>query len=207
MVWDRRLLRRICRWCGGAIRRAGGQPRQVLYRTGGQPRQVLYHAGGRPRQITCLATPGPDPALAPALDPVLPFRPLSGNVVHAYGHTNEMFQKQITLLAATALLLDRTPEKVTDNYFMYSDATVVEAKKIVLEVRSAGVSIDAAREGLREQLVHAGVRAGAPRVAAWLHWAEGRLSSCARCGVDPQVCWSTASISSVIAIRGGVSSC
>ena len=34
----------------------------------------------------------------------------------------------------------------------YADASVVEAKKLVLDVRSAGVSVDDAREAIREQV-------------------------------------------------------
>ena len=55
----------------------------------------------------------------------------------------------------TALLLDSTAERVSDNYFMYAEATVVEAKKLVLEVRSAGTPLEAVREQLRAELVHA----------------------------------------------------
>ena len=34
----------------------------------------------------------------------------------------------------------------------YAEASVVEAKKLVLDVRSAGVSVDDAREAIREQV-------------------------------------------------------
>jgi hypothetical protein len=84
----------------------------------------------------------------------------------------------------TPLLLDATDTRVTDMYFMCtrraapppsappafpaglsvracggcaadSEATVVEAKKVVTDVRMAGTTVEAAREGLRTQLVHA----------------------------------------------------
>lgn len=55
----------------------------------------------------------------------------------------------------TPLLIDATKEKAVDGYYLYTPSAVVEAKKVVLDVRVAGMSIDAAREQLREQLVHA----------------------------------------------------
>ena len=55
----------------------------------------------------------------------------------------------------TALLLDNTKDKAVDGYYLYAPATIVEAKKVVLDVRTAGTPIETAREGLRTQLVHA----------------------------------------------------
>jgi hypothetical protein len=54
----------------------------------------------------------------------------------------------------TPLLLDSTVTHATDNFFLYCSATVVEAKRAVLDLRMAGTSMDALRERLRLQLVH-----------------------------------------------------
>eukprot|EP00908_Phaeocystis_cordata_P023830 Transcript_6283.p2 GENE.Transcript_6283~~Transcript_6283.p2 ORF type:complete len:371 (-),score=164.78 Transcript_6283:1271-2383(-) len=62
---------------------------------------------------------------------------------------------KVAAAGKTPLLLDATDTRVTDMYFMYSEATVVEAKKVVTDVRMAGTTVEAAREGLRTQLVHA----------------------------------------------------
>ena len=45
------------------------------------------------------------------------------------------------------------PNQVTDMYFMYSEATVIEAKKVVTDVRMAGKEVAVVREDLRQQLV------------------------------------------------------
>lgn len=49
----------------------------------------------------------------------------------------------------TPLLLDSTPEKAVDAYYMYSPSEVIEAKRLVLDVRVAGVGLEAAREQVR----------------------------------------------------------
>ena len=48
---------------------------------------------------------------------------------------------------------DPNPNQVTDMYFMYSEATVIEAKKVVTDVRMAGKEVAVVREDLRQQLV------------------------------------------------------
>ena len=55
----------------------------------------------------------------------------------------------------TPLLLDNTDDKAVDAYYLYAAATILEAKRVVLEVRSAGVSLEAARSNLRTELVRA----------------------------------------------------
>tara|TARA_B110001452_G_scaffold144865_1_gene120413 strand:- start:110 stop:1390 length:1281 start_codon:yes stop_codon:yes gene_type:complete len=55
----------------------------------------------------------------------------------------------------TTLLLDPSPVRPVDSYFMYGDCTIVHAKQLVLEVRGAGVPVEEARDGLRKSLVHA----------------------------------------------------
>ena len=55
----------------------------------------------------------------------------------------------------TPLILDHTQEKAVDGYFLYAPATVIEAKRIVLDVRTAGLPLEAVREELRRSLVHA----------------------------------------------------
>jgi len=62
---------------------------------------------------------------------------------------------RVAAAGKTALLLDGTGERVTDMYFTYSEATVIEAKRVITDVRMAGVEVEAVREGLRQQLVHA----------------------------------------------------
>ena len=53
----------------------------------------------------------------------------------------------------TPLLLDNTNDKAVDAYYLYASAMIIEAKKTVLEVRSAGVTLEKARESLREPLM------------------------------------------------------
>ena len=55
----------------------------------------------------------------------------------------------------TPLLLDRTREKAVDQYYLYAPATVIEAKRVVLEARVANMALDTVRESLRLQLVRA----------------------------------------------------
>ncbi|KAL1504287.1 hypothetical protein AB1Y20_010695 [Prymnesium parvum] len=52
------------------------------------------------------------------------------------------------------LLLDATAQKVSDLYFLYAPATVVEAKRLAVE-RMAGRPVEEAREELRGELLHA----------------------------------------------------
>lgn len=59
------------------------------------------------------------------------------------------------LSGKTPLLLDHSTETAVDAYFLYAPATLIEAKKIVLDVRTAGVPIETAKEELRRHLVHA----------------------------------------------------
>lgn len=55
----------------------------------------------------------------------------------------------------TPLLIDGTRERAVDAYYMYTPSAVVEAKKLVIDVRVAGMPVESAREQLRESLVHA----------------------------------------------------
>ena len=52
----------------------------------------------------------------------------------------------------TPLLLDATAERVTDKYFLYAPATVVEAKRMVVDMRMGGGKLDDARERLRGEV-------------------------------------------------------
>ena len=54
----------------------------------------------------------------------------------------------------TPLFLDRTSERVVDTYFTYQDATVIQAKSLVLDA-AAGGGLSAVRGKLRRSLVHA----------------------------------------------------
>jgi tetratricopeptide (TPR) repeat protein len=53
------------------------------------------------------------------------------------------------------LLLDTSREHCVDLFFLYQPCTTIEAKRLVLDVRVAGLSLEAARERLRKLLVDA----------------------------------------------------
>ena len=59
------------------------------------------------------------------------------------------------LTGRTPLLIDGTKEKAVDAFFLYVPTAVVEAKRLVVDVRMAGTPLEVAREKLRENLVHA----------------------------------------------------
>ena len=108
-------------------------------------------ATSRCTRARCAASP-PRPSNRPAiyhamirfLPPILRYLPPhaspSTSQVSAIYHPNQVWRVPITALepalarvaaaGKTALLLDGTGERVTDMYFMYSEATVIEAKKV-----------------------------------------------------------------------------
>ena len=108
-------------------------------------------ATSRCTRARCAASP-PRPSNRPAiyhamtrhLPPILRYLPPhaspSTSHISAIYHPNQVWRVPITALepalarvaaaGKTALLLDGTGERVTDMYFMYSEATVIEAKKV-----------------------------------------------------------------------------
>lgn len=48
--------------------------------------------------------------------------------------------------------MDTTEQKVCDKYFLYAPATIVEAKRMVVNVRMCEGKLDDALEGLRKEV-------------------------------------------------------
>ena len=105
------------------------------------------------------ATPGSSAAAATAAAAATPTTDESssyeGAVWSVLATDLEVAVERAVASGLTPLLLDNTADKAVDAYYLYAPATILEAKRMVLEVRSAGVPIADARESMRRQLVRA----------------------------------------------------